>query len=199
MLTVAEARKIGIKACIEKLGYDFCKKHADNSTTAYGEDDGFVFCYVGVDDSPAPDYSIKDYVWALTEENKFPYSASCNVSMEDGKVMFLECELPNLKEEESMEYDKNNMIGFGFGDEEGNYYNLYLGGSTVPYERLDPETLHMTELFYFDEEEMAAAYLYETQKHHPGFREILDTFSVVPLPQSFVESGLFDPILKFDW
>lgn len=98
MLTMIEAKKKGMKACIEKLGYEFCKKHADNSTTAYGEDDGFVFCYVGVDDSPAPDYSIDKPVWVLSEENKFPYSASCNVSMEDGRIVFLECNLP-----------KNNM------------------------------------------------------------------------------------------
>lgn len=92
-----------------------------------------------------------------------------------------------------------DAIGFGFRDEEENYYNLYLGGSTIPYERLDPEQTHMTQLFYFDEEESAEAYLYETKKHHPSFRDILDTLEVVPVPQSFVESGLFDPVLKFDW
>ncbi len=48
MLTVVEAKKIGIQACMDKIGYDFCKKHADNGTTAYGEDDGFVKCFLGL-------------------------------------------------------------------------------------------------------------------------------------------------------
>ncbi|MBQ8199200.1 MAG: hypothetical protein IJZ76_07230 [Lachnospiraceae bacterium] len=96
MLTVIEAKKKGMKACIEKIGYEFCKKHADNSTTAYGEDDGVVFCYVGVDDSPAPDFDSETQTWILSENNEFPYSASCNVSMKDGEIVFLECNLPEL-------------------------------------------------------------------------------------------------------
>lgn len=42
MLSADEAKKIGIDACIEKLGFEFCKKHADNATSAYGEDDGII-------------------------------------------------------------------------------------------------------------------------------------------------------------
>lgn len=95
MLTMDEAKKKGMKACIEKLGYEFCKKHADNSVTAYGKEDSYVFCYVGVDDSPAPDYSLNKDVWILSEDNQFPYSASCNVSMEDGNITFLDCVLPH--------------------------------------------------------------------------------------------------------
>lgn len=34
MLTVKEAKKIGIRACIDAIGYEFCKKHADNSTSS---------------------------------------------------------------------------------------------------------------------------------------------------------------------
>lgn len=98
-------------------------------------------------------------------------------------------------------YDEElkDAIGYGFRDEDGNYYNLYLGGSSIPYERLDPECLHMTELFYFDDKEAAGAYLYETKKHHPSFRDVLDVLEVTTIPDSFVESGFFDPILKFDW
>lgn len=65
MLTVAEARKIGIKACMDKIGYDFCMSNKDNATTGYTE-----------------------------EEGKFPFSASCNVWLVDGKIDFLECHLP---------------------------------------------------------------------------------------------------------
>lgn len=42
MLSADEAKKIGIDVCIEKLGFEFCKKHADNATSAYGEDDGII-------------------------------------------------------------------------------------------------------------------------------------------------------------
>ena len=38
MLTVEEAKKIGIRACVEKIGYDFCKAHPDNGVSAYGEE-----------------------------------------------------------------------------------------------------------------------------------------------------------------
>lgn len=101
---------------------------------------------------------------------------------------------------QSYEECLKDAIGFGFFCEEDNaYYNLYLGGAIPPYEKLDPEVLHMTELFYFDEQESAEAYLYETRKHHPDFCEFLDSLVVVPIPQSFVESGFFDPVLKFDW
>ena len=33
MLTVDETKKIGISACINKIGYEFCKKHADNANS----------------------------------------------------------------------------------------------------------------------------------------------------------------------
>lgn len=39
MLTVNEAKNIGIKACIEKIDYDFCRKYADNATSGYSEED----------------------------------------------------------------------------------------------------------------------------------------------------------------
>ena len=48
MLTVNEAKNMGITACIEKIGYDFCRKHADNATSGYSEEEGVVNCFVGV-------------------------------------------------------------------------------------------------------------------------------------------------------
>ena len=76
MLTVKEAARIGINACIDKIGRDFVLAHRDNGTSAYGENDGSVYCYVGVDDKPwvPPDIS-KGLV--LDSESKFPYHASC--------------------------------------------------------------------------------------------------------------------------
>lgn len=96
MLTANEAKKIGIRACIDRLGYEFCKKHADNSTSAWGEDEkGIMNCFVGVSDMPAPVCDItKVDELVLTSGRKWPYAASCNVYMETGKVEFLELRTP---------------------------------------------------------------------------------------------------------
>lgn len=95
MLTVTDAKKIGIRACMDKIGYDFCKKHADNGTSAYGEDDGFVKCFVGVSDEPAPDYDIEkvDHL-ILTSGKKWPYYAYCRVEMASGEIEFGEYRIP---------------------------------------------------------------------------------------------------------
>lgn len=90
MLTVAEARKIGIKACMDKIGYDFCMSNKDNATTRYTEEEGFVYCYVGVSDK-SPDTLQAGLLFTAT---KFPFSASCNVWLAGGKIDFLECHLP---------------------------------------------------------------------------------------------------------
>lgn len=95
MLSVYEAKEIGIKACINKIGYEFCKMHADKSTAAYGESDGFVNCFVGVSNEPSKEYDIsKVDSLILTHDRDWPYSASCNVDMENGCVEFLECNIP---------------------------------------------------------------------------------------------------------
>lgn len=98
MLTVKEARKIGIQACINKIGYEFCKKHADNATSAYSVLDGIVNCFVGVSDEPAPDCDIsKVDKLVLTSGKNWPYVARCNVYMEDGRIDFLEHRYPKLE------------------------------------------------------------------------------------------------------
>lgn len=95
MLSAGEAKEIGINACIEKLGIEFCKKHSDNATSAYGEDNGIMNCFVGIDDSPAPDYDISNVKeLVLTSMEEWPYYASCNVNMTNGKIEFLRCVLP---------------------------------------------------------------------------------------------------------
>ena len=95
MLSKHEAKKIGIRACIDKLGYEFCRQHADNSVSAYGEEDGIMNCFVGVSDEPAPDYDIsKVDELILSPGNDWPYYASCNVTMKEGIIEFLECKIP---------------------------------------------------------------------------------------------------------
>ena len=50
MLSFEEAKKIGIDACIKKLGISFVKQYSDSFCTAYGwgEKDNTVLCFAGV-------------------------------------------------------------------------------------------------------------------------------------------------------
>lgn len=92
MLTFEEAKKIGLNACIDKLGRDFVMAHRDNGCHGCGENDGSVYCIVEVDDKPyVSPYGGK---LVLDSVSKFPYYASCNVSLEDGSITFLEFVLP---------------------------------------------------------------------------------------------------------
>ena len=96
MLTVVEAKKKGMRACIDAIGYEFCRKHADNGTSGYGEQDGVVYCFVGISDKPAPECDIsKVDSLILTSGDEWPYSASCNVDLEDGQIQFLEVRSPS--------------------------------------------------------------------------------------------------------
>ena len=95
MLTVDEAKKMGIRACIDKIGYNFCEKHKENSTSSYGEVDGVMKCFVGVSDQPAQDYDIEKVEYLiLTSGKKWPYYAHCTVNMANGEIAFGECRIP---------------------------------------------------------------------------------------------------------
>lgn len=92
MLTIKEAARIGINACIDKLGRDFVLANQDNGTSAYGESDTGVFCFVGVDDKPwVPEDSDTLILGSIS---KFPYRTSCSVCLVDGTTKFIECVLP---------------------------------------------------------------------------------------------------------
>ena len=95
MLNIETARKIGIKACIDKLGHDFVMAHKDSATTAYGENDDGVFCFVGVDDCYKQSSQRGKLV--LDSESKFPYRVSCNVNLVSGIPTFIESILPNIR------------------------------------------------------------------------------------------------------
>lgn len=97
MLTCSEARTIGKKACIEKIGVDFFEKYQTSATIAYGDfiDEGVVFCYVGVDDQAIDEKPSEPLI--LSNEaynNPIPFFASCNVVLENGEVVFLDSALP---------------------------------------------------------------------------------------------------------
>ena len=90
MLSVKEARKLGIAACIDKIGRDFCKKHADNAVSGYSKFDDRVECFVGVSDEPAEEIDIATVKkLVLSEQNDWKYSAECSVSRMDGKITFI--------------------------------------------------------------------------------------------------------------
>lgn len=94
MLSINEAKRIGINACIDKLGRDFVLAHKDSATSAYGESDDGVFCFVGVDDRCA--FQNQEGVLILDSQSEFPYRASCNVNLADGTPVFIEYVVPSL-------------------------------------------------------------------------------------------------------
>ena len=47
---------------------------------------------IGVNDHPQKNENVQSLI--LSSTNPIPYSASCSVQLEDGKVIFLECKLP---------------------------------------------------------------------------------------------------------
>lgn len=96
MLTFEEAKKIGIRACVDKLGYDFVKKHNETSCTAYEDEDDRVFCFVGVGTESVAPWTGGPLLLDDSPDAKFPYSASCNVTYADGAITFLQCTLPSM-------------------------------------------------------------------------------------------------------
>ena len=97
MVTLEEARRIGVRACIHRLGENFVLEHRESATSVYSvnpDEAGEVFCYVGVDD--APQRLEKTDTLVLDNFSKFPYYASCNVSLMDGKSKFLDCFVPKM-------------------------------------------------------------------------------------------------------
>jgi len=89
MLNIETARKIGINACIDRLGRDFVMARKEFASSAYGQSDDGVYCFVGVDDP----HDAKNYDGALTLDScsVFPYRASCTVDLTDGAVHSMMC------------------------------------------------------------------------------------------------------------
>lgn len=46
MLTYEEARKIGIDACVQKIGEDFVNEHEDNLCAGYGDVEDYAYCFL---------------------------------------------------------------------------------------------------------------------------------------------------------
>lgn len=92
MLNIEAARKIGINACIDKLGRDFVLANRARATSAFGESENGIYCFVGVDDGSAAQNHSDRLV--LDSHSAFPYRASCNVRLSDGECDFIECIVP---------------------------------------------------------------------------------------------------------
>ena len=94
MLTFEEAKKIGIGACVEKLGHSFVKQYADSFCSAYGwgKDENTVFCFAGIDDNPEKITDTNELI--LTSNNDFPYRVSCNVNILNSSISYVECIVP---------------------------------------------------------------------------------------------------------
>ena len=88
MLSIEAARKIGINACIDKVGREFVMDHKDLVTAAYGETDDGVFCFVGVGDRSGS--ANEPGVLVLDSTSVFPHEARCIVRLADGAVSFIE-------------------------------------------------------------------------------------------------------------
>ncbi|MBQ8138041.1 MAG: hypothetical protein IJ195_01140 [Lachnospiraceae bacterium] len=91
MLTYEKAKKIGIDACIDKLGREFVMSHKDTASSAFGDRGDYVYCFVGVNDKSPYNKGNK---LILTSDNKYSFVARCTVDYVDGEVKFLECTLP---------------------------------------------------------------------------------------------------------
>ena len=86
MLTFEEARKIGIRVCVDMLGYDFVKKYEDTACSAYGDEGDHASCFVGVNTEPEKPWTGGTLILDDSPNSKYPYSASCNVDYADGAI-----------------------------------------------------------------------------------------------------------------
>lgn len=83
MLTFDEARERGFRACVDRIGYEFCMRNKENIAYAHGTkvENGSLYCWVGVGD-------VMNEENKTGKERKYSISASCNVDISNGKVIF---------------------------------------------------------------------------------------------------------------
>lgn len=94
MLNLDTARKIGIDACIDKLGRDFVIANQDNASSGYGETEEGMYCVVCVTDEPGPE--LPPGVLQLDGGPPWKYRASCIVNLENGALTFMDVVCPSL-------------------------------------------------------------------------------------------------------
>ena len=85
MITVENAKKIGITYCADAMGRDFVKKYASNSSTGFSESETDVFCFLGINDKEEA-LENQETLVLTSNDDHFPYRASCVVSLDDGTI-----------------------------------------------------------------------------------------------------------------
>lgn len=81
MLTINEARRKGIDACIDMLSRDFVEKYKDTSTASWGMLPGAVRCFVGVDTRKR-----SGKLLVLDSVSKWYKCAECKVKLSTGEI-----------------------------------------------------------------------------------------------------------------
>ena len=81
MLTISEARRKGVDACIDLLGRDFVQTWKAQSSAAWGMADDGVFCCVSVDTRKRCGNLIM-----LDSTSKWSHCAECKVSLNTGEI-----------------------------------------------------------------------------------------------------------------
>ncbi|MBR1634825.1 MAG: hypothetical protein IJ682_07190 [Lachnospiraceae bacterium] len=96
MLKEKEAKKIGIRACMDQLGYEYCKGHSDNAISAWGLDEnGKLNCFVGINESPFKQKDLSEVTeLILSAKDEWEYYASCDVDLKTGTVSMIESRVP---------------------------------------------------------------------------------------------------------
>ncbi len=87
MLSILQAKKLGINACIDKIGRELCEKYSDRSASSYGQYGDVVNCFVGLSTTSFHSENIDNLV--LTEEKQWDYFAECSVDLYSGEIIFL--------------------------------------------------------------------------------------------------------------
>lgn len=93
MFTFEQAKRIGVDACVDKLGKEFVQRNNSGSCVGYADVDEYAFCYVGINDRPRQDWNGETIVLD-GNGSKFPYMVSCKVWYNDGNVEFMDCIVP---------------------------------------------------------------------------------------------------------
>lgn len=85
MMTINQARSIGMQTCVDALGRSFVKQYKDTSVSAFGEDENVLYCFLGVSTNPKEFADSNPDILTLSK-NDWPYSSSCDASLFDGSV-----------------------------------------------------------------------------------------------------------------
>lgn len=89
MISVEEAKRIGINACIDKIGRELCREYADNGVSGYGRRDNRIECFVGLNDEHVEPIDIDNVTeLVLSDQRDWKYLAECSVDLKDGAVKF---------------------------------------------------------------------------------------------------------------